>query len=138
MAKITQIMADMEKVENGQWVPYAAGVKLLIANINNSRYREARQIILQPHRRALRGGNLSSDDILDLLKPAVAKHILLGWKNLEDDKGKPIAYSATKALEFFENPALADLYNFVLEVAGEVEFFRMESAKNLPTASDGS
>ena len=142
MAKITEIMADMDKVEKGRWVDYAAGIKLLIANINNSEYRKARHRILKPYLRNARTRSISSDEVLELLMPAVANYVLLGWKNIEDEKGKAIKYSTEKALEFLKNPALADLYSFVLETAGEIDFFRKEdfedSVKNSVTASDGN
>ena len=73
-----------------------------------------------------------------MLKPAAAKYLLLDWKNVEDANGNPVPYSSEKALEFFNNPALKDLYDFVLEMAGEVGNFLQEqheeSVKNLPTA----
>jgi len=142
MGRITEIMADMEKVEKGQWVPFAAGIRLCIANINNAKYRQARKAILGKHLRSTRARKLEPDDVLDLLKPAVARHILVGWENLQDEAGCTIDYSPEKALEFFENPALRELYIFVVETAGEAEWFRQEqfedSVKNLETASGGS
>lgn len=135
-------MADLEKVEKGTWVDYAADIKLLVANINNAEYREARQRILKPHTRAIRSGTLSGEKVTELLKPAVARHLLLGWKNLEDAKGKPLTYSPEKALELFKDPACADLFLFVLETAGDSETFRKEdfqdSAKNSVSASGGN
>ncbi|HUV62333.1 MAG TPA: hypothetical protein VMW24_00475 [Sedimentisphaerales bacterium] len=142
MARITEIMADMEKVEKGRWVDYAADIKLLVANINSSDYREARQRILRPHQRGIRSGMMIGEMVTDLLKPAVARHLLLGWQNLQDEKGKNLPYSADKALEFFKNPAFVDLYFFVLETAGESEMFRKaefeDSTKNSVIASGGN
>ena len=126
MAKITEIKSDMEKVEKGVEVDYAAGIKLCIASINNSDYKKARTRLLRPYLRQVRAKALTSDQILDILKPAAAKHLLVGWKNIEDENGKPIDYSPDKALEFFNDPALSDLYNFVLETAGENEVYRQE------------
>ena len=142
MGRITEIMADMEKVEKGQWFPFAMGIKLLIANINSAKYREARKAIIDKHMRATGKRKLMPDEILDLVRPAVAKHILLGWENLEDETGATIDYSPEKALEFFENPALREMYVFVVETAGESESYRIEQfkeqVKNLIPASDGS
>lgn len=142
MGRITEIMADMEKVEKGQWVPYAAGIELCIANINNTQYREARKAILDKHIRSIRSRQWSAEDILDLMKPAVAKHILKNWRHLEDEAGVPVVYSPTKALEFFNDPALRNFYLFVVETAGEADFFRKEqfedAVKNSPSASGGN
>ncbi len=134
MAKISDVMADMDKVENGTWQNYSAGIQLLIANINNSEYKKERSKILKPYLRRLRTNAISADDILELLKPAAAKYLLKDWRNIEDDDGTAIPYSPEKALEFFKNPALNDFFNFVMEVAGENEFFSQsllqDSAKN--------
>ena len=142
MARITEIMADLEKVEKGRWVDYAAGIKLLVASINNSQYRQARQRILRPHQHAIRSGTFSPEHIMDLLKPTAARHLLLDWTNLEEEDGQSIPYSADRALKFFRDPAFAELYAFVLETAGESEFFRKQqfedSLKNSESASGGN
>lgn len=126
MAKITEIMTDMEKVENGVWVDYAAGIKLCIASINSSQYKKYRSRLLKPYLRQVRSKAMTADEILDVLKPAAAKYLLIDWQNIEDEEGNTIQYSPDKALEFFTDPALSDLYGFVLETAGENEVYRQE------------
>jgi len=126
MAKITEIMSDMEKVEKGVWVDYAAGIKLCIASINNTQYKKARSRLLKPYLRQVRAKAMNAEEILDILKPAAAKYLLIDWKNIEDEEGNLVEYSYEKALEFFKEPALSDLYNFVLETAGENEVYRQE------------
>ena len=126
MAKITEIMSDLERVENGVWVDYAAGIRLCIASINNAQYKRQRGRLLKPHLRQIRSGQMTAEQILDVLKPAAARHLLVGWENIEDENGRPIAYSPEQALAFFSDPALADLYQFVLETAGENEVYRRQ------------
>lgn len=137
MARLSEIRADLSKVEEGQWVTYSAGIELLIASTDSKKYRAERSRILKPLMRGTRR-SLDPDKVVDLLKPAVAKYLLLGWRNLEDVQGKEIKYSYDQALRFFNDPALRDLYNFVLEAAGEAELFRAEEteaeAKNSKTA----
>jgi len=126
MAKITSIMTDLNKGESGVWVDYAEGIKLCIAGINNTAYKKKRNLLMKPYLKQVRSKALTSDEVLEIIKPAVAEHLLVGWKNLEDENGAPIAYSPEKALEFFKNPALSDLYQFVLETAGENDVYRQE------------
>ncbi len=124
MAKITEIKSDMDKVENGQWFNYALGIQLLIANIHNSKYRKMRSKLLKPHQRRLK--SMSGDEVLEILKPTVAKHLLIGWKNIEDELGQEIPYSSEKALEFFNDPSLIDLFTFVIDTAGENASYAIE------------
>ena len=134
MAKLGEIKTDMDKAQQGVWQPYILDIELLIASINNPKYKQERSRLIKPHQRRIRSGEMSAEKVLEILKPAVAKHLLLDWKNIEDDNGQPIPYSPEKVLELFNDPTLSDLYDFVLETAGEKELFRkelqQESAKN--------
>lgn len=143
MAKLTAIKADLDKVEHGVWTRYELGIELLVANINSKPYRRARDAILRPHLRQIRSRQLSNDEIVDLLKPAAAKYLLLGWKNIEDDHGVAIPYSPEMALEMFEDRALHQFYLDVLELAGETDQYReslLEDAEknSRPTFPGGS
>lgn len=138
MAKLSAIKADMSKVEEGQWTTYSAGIQLRIASTSSTAYRQARNDILKPYMRMTRQRTIDPDRVVELLKPAAARHLLLDWRYIEDENGKAIKYSPEKALEFFNDPALKDLYDFVLEVAGESELYRQQAAddeaKNSKTA----
>ena len=57
---------------------------------------------------------------------AMAHHVLLGWKDIEDDDGNPLEYSPETALELLRDPGLRDLYQFVLTQANERALFRQE------------
>jgi hypothetical protein len=134
MAKLSQIKTDTDKAEKGVWQHYALDIQLCIASINNTAYKRERSRVLKPYLRRIRSGSMSSEDILEVLKPAVARYLLLDWKNIDDENGQPITYSPEKALELFGDASLSDLYDFVLEVAGETELYRKElleqAAKN--------
>ncbi len=125
MADIAKMKVDTKKMQDGVWVDYVEDIQLCIANINNPAYKEAREKALKPHLRQIRIGKLTSDEVLDIIKPVVAKHLLVGWKNIEQD-GKPVEYSCSKALEYFRDPAFFGFLDFVLQTAGEVEYFRQE------------
>ncbi len=126
MAKIGSLKTDLDKVEDGIWQTYVADVRLRIASVNNKAYRAHKDQLLRPHLRQLRAKEVPPEQVLEIIKPAVAHHILKGWQNLQDDSGAEIPYSPQTALEFFRDPALGDLYAFVLEAAGEVENYRQE------------
>jgi len=69
---------------------------------------------------------LADDRIEKVTKPAVAKYVLVGWKNIQDEEGNDIPYSVEQSLEFLRDPQLADLYEFVMVVAGNAGNFRAE------------
>ena len=129
MAKIASVMADLDKVEKGVWVDWLEDIKLCIASTNKRAYKQARQRLLKPYMRKIRSGAISNDKILDIVKPAFARHVLVDWKNIEGEDGKPVQYSPEKALEFFNDPALSVLYDFVIETAGESDFYRNDLVK---------
>jgi len=83
---------------------------------------------------------MNIEDMEGLAKKAVAKHIIQGWENLEDESGVLISFSNDKALELFDK--YPDFYNIVKEVSAEAEIFRTDdveaSAKNLETTCDGN
>jgi hypothetical protein len=126
MAKLKAIRTDLGKIEDGVWVDYIDDVKLCIASVNSKAYREHKDRLLRPHLRQLRAKEIQADQILEIIKPAVAAHILKGWKNIQNDLGAEIPYVPETALEFFKDPAMADFYGYVLEVAGEVNNYRQE------------
>jgi hypothetical protein len=126
MARLKAIRTDLDKIEDGIWVDYIEDIKLCVASVNNKAYREHKDRLLRPHLRQLRAKEIGSDQVLEIIKPAVAHHILKGWANIQNDQGADIPYSPETALEFFRDPTMRDFYDRVLEVAGEVNNYRGE------------
>jgi hypothetical protein len=127
VAKLSAIRTDLKRAEEGTWVPFAEGIEVCIASLNTERFKAARRRLLKPHVRELRAGTAEAGErILELIKPAVARFIVVDWRNLQDDEGEPIPYSPEKCLELFHDPTLQDFYAWVLNTAGESELFRQE------------
>ena len=135
MAKLSAIRADVTKETEGIWFEYEVGIRLLIARAGNPRFSKVLSKLSQPHLKNIRSKSFDSSDILEeITKRAVAEAILLGWENIEDDKGKTVKYSAEQAYEFFIDPSLHDFYQFVTICSADREEFRLElevdAAKN--------
>jgi len=126
MAEIKQLAVDAEKQSKGVWVPYDLDVELLIAGTSSPEFRKASAELLAPHRQKIRTTGLTFDERISIIKPAIAQHLLKGWRNLTEN-GKTIPFSAHKALEVFEQ--LPDMAVFVLGAADEKEWFRKEAQK---------
>jgi len=141
MADIKVVKTDMEKAEKGVWVPFESGIELCIASANSPEFRKARSRVMKQFTRRIRSKSVNPDEVLEALKPVYAKHILVGWKNIEED-GQEVSYSANKALEYFRDPSLSIFFDFVLEASGDDETFRMEdfeeAEKNSGQISGGS
>ena len=139
MANIKDLILDQKKEQEGVWVPYDLDVELLIESTGSADFRKACSELLRPYRQKIRTGELDFEERVKIIGPAIAEHLLKGWKNLNDN-GKPITFSVKKALEIFD--ILLDMRMFILASADEKEWFRREyqkeSAKNLPTASHGT
>lgn len=127
--KIEKLMIDKEKMDKGVWKDFApfTGVKvqLLIASSASQAYIDAVGRIIRDNLKDVR------DDVAgikqhELLKPAVAQHILLGWKGIDDVDGNPLLYSAETALKLLNTPELFHLYDWVRVQAEITANFRKE------------
>ena len=143
MANIKTIKSDTQKEHEGVWETYpGTDLQLLIARLRTPAFERATRQLIKPTARRGTSATATERESMDKLAPAVAQYVLLGWKNLDDENGQPIAYSYEKALELLRTPELHDLYSFVLEIAGDAETYRQDylqdSAKNSGSASTGS
>jgi len=142
MANIALIKTDLQKETQGVWIDFEVGIKLKIARARNLAYRELMTKLTEPHRKTIREGGMEFEELEDILKQVRAETILLDWRNIEDEAGNIITYSAKQALEFFRDPELRDFYTFVIVQSENMENFKKElvkdSEKNLLTFSDGS
>jgi len=131
MADIKQLILDPDKQNKGVWVKYDLDTELLIGNTNSLEFRKECSELLDPFKQKIRTKGLEFDERVEIIKPAIAKHLLKGWKNFTDS-GKAIIFSPKEALRIFE--ILPDMPIFILGSADEKEWFRKEflkgSAKN--------
>lgn len=129
MAKISSVKADPVKAESGVWVDYEAGIRLKIARMNNPAFEAFVRAKQRPKIRGFRANKATDDELNELTREAVARHVLVGWENVEDDDGNLIPYSPEKSLEFLKDPALSDLYQFVVLQASDAAAYRAEATE---------
>ncbi len=140
--KISKFALDETAEREGIWVDAGDGLRLLVARISSPAYEEhLRQHSRTTSTRFRPHVSFSAEEALeDAVMEGVAKHILLGWENLEEDDGTPIIYSWGKALEYFQK--YREFYKLVLEFATEYDGYRVVQqevdAKNLSAVSSGS
>lgn len=131
MDSLAAFRTDKEKVATGVWiqVPKAGNFRIKVARMNNPAY--------EAFVREKTGGRLlrklasdgpqsqqAQDTLRAVTREAVARHVLVGWENMEL-QGKPVAYSPEQALAIFD--LAPDFLDFVMEEANNIENFRAET-----------
>lgn len=123
--RLNRFETDKEKEAKGVWVDAGEGLRILVARLGNSEYQRHLQKLGRPHVQRIRNGSINIDIADDISRRAVARHILLGWENLQDNDGSDIEYSEDKAFEILTE--YRDIYEMVLGFANDVEIFRKEN-----------
>jgi hypothetical protein len=127
--KIEQLMLDKEKMSKGVWkdfIPFTGvKVRLLIASSANQGYIEAVSKIIRDNLKEVRD-DVDGRKQHELLKPAIAEHILLGWENIDGPDGNALPYSIEAALKLLNTPELFHLYDWVRVQAEITANFRKE------------
>ena len=129
MAKLGEIRSDLSAESEGVWVDYELGIEVKLSRLRSPAFRKAMEKITRNKRRGKRAGlNAFKDDqeMKEKIVPLLAKHIIRDWKNIEDDDGKPIAFSEAKAVEFLMDDSLEDFYDFIIQQSNASENFRLE------------
>ena len=127
MAKLNTLKADSAKESDGVWVSWEHGVELKIARLNNPNFQAEIRKLTAPLTKKIRSGQVADGEMEALSQKAMASHVLVGWRNIEDEDGKPLKYTPKRSLDLLTDPGLRDLYQFVLTQANERELFRLET-----------
>jgi len=145
MGKLNRLLIDPKKDVDGVEFPYAEGVVFIVARWGNPRFQqELNRRMLQMtawERRKLSSGE---DDSLntDTVRTVAGKHILVGWKNLEDADGRDIPYSEEYSVKLCKDPAFGAVYRDIIAFAQEPANYRDEAIEeisgNSPGGSSGS
>jgi hypothetical protein len=120
--KISKFRTNADAEIDGVWVPVGEGLELRVARIGNPRYKAMIRNAGKSQRMATQlTGNIDMDAIEELTLKAIANHVLLDWKNLEDDDGDQIPYSVDKAMELLQ---IQDFRSIVEAIASDAQHFR--------------
>ena len=128
MVKLSSVRLDHEK-ELGIGVDYGAGIRFQIARWGSPRVQRYTEDLLKKFRSLLSDPHsMAAKQCVDnMIRLTAANRVLVGWENVDDDNGNPIPFSREKALETFEDPAYADILDFVVGVAKNGATYRVET-----------
>jgi len=122
--KFSNIKTNKTMEQDGVWVQYEGNIRLKLCRLNNPAARAYSEDLRRPHARELKKvRDLNNPVLRELMRRVAARHVLVGWENIQDDNGKEILYSEEQALIFFEED---DFFNDVIELASDRDLFRAE------------
>ena len=122
---IASLRTDKTKDVEGVWCDHEDGLRLLIARANNPNAKAYRNKLMKKHKRAVQ--KIDMNVLEDINHQITAKHVLLGWENLQDIiKGKvvDIKYSEEAALAYLRD--IDGFSEIVAEYAGDFEAYALE------------
>jgi len=108
---ISKFKTNQTKELEGVWIDGPEGLQLRIARNNNPALRK----FLIKHGK-------QRDDLTEALRKGVARYVLLGWKNLQDEEGKDVVYSSETAEQLFKD--FPDFFDMVLAYSNDVDYFK--------------
>lgn len=120
--KLSTIAVNAAAEEAGRWMnsPGLPGVSFKVRGIGNSSYRalQAKLRAEIPRAELLRG---ISDENADRMQVTLlVETILLDWKGIEDDDGKPLKFTKEKAAKLLADPNLRVLREAVVSASALV------------------
>lgn len=123
MVKLSAITIDTKRQEEGVWVRLRLGFRALIASRDSPAFATAVQEAqrLEPDSEDRRGA---------LISRAMARHLLLGWEEIEDESGATIPYSFERALDYMTKPEFVDIREEVLAVSLTRSNYYLKSAQD--------
>lgn len=128
--KLSSIKRDTNAAENGVWINKVhQDLDVKIASAGNRKYIDALRAAMKPYQRNIK--SVSDDLFLEIQNRCIAKHVLVDWRNLQDDNGVDIPYSYEKAYELLQDPENTDFRKLIVDLSEESEVFRKEALEEL-------
>jgi hypothetical protein len=128
--KFSHFVTDQNKEIKGVEVQYpGTDLVLIVGRITNPNYENHLSKLTRPHIASIRKRTIDPVLYDNLVAQAMSHHVLLGWKNLEDDNENAIPYSQGKAYELLTSSK--DFFRTVQELASDVELFRRDDQQEV-------
>lgn len=124
MARLSSIRRDQAKQADGVWCAYEFDIRVRIRHIGYRPYLEMANQLTRPHRMRLTSDSLYTDELHRIVAPAVARHLVVAWENVEDDDGAPIACSPSEVERVLADERYADFLDWIIEQAREAQNYR--------------
>lgn len=137
----SEYQTDPKLEMEGVWHDLEDGGRIKVARLGNPRYQEAYEKIPVAIRNAAQANRLKGalqKQFDEHLSRVMAKTILVDWEGIEDEAGKPLAYSAEDAEKILADPAMRDFKSYVFSLSNEAAYFRRQELDAKGNGTRGS
>jgi len=131
MSLFKRYKTDADRETSGVWISYGTTAdgrtiefKIARAGGQNKAYEKRFEALTRPYRRQIQTESLDDETSDRIVRQLFAETIVLGWRNVEDEEGKPIAFSAEACRKLFDE--LPDLFRDIREDATKQAIFRQD------------
>ena len=104
-SNISKMFGTDKNIEkNGITIDYG-DFQITIARAGGSNQAHDRMLekLTKPYRRAIQNETIDHNLSIDLMMQVYAKTVVLGWKNVTDEKGNDIPFSSEACLQMFRD-----------------------------------
>lgn len=115
------VIGKEEVFRNSAWGTFR-GSKFLVAPTSDIAFQRTFNRLQAPHRKSIERGKLDPAIAQEITVEAMAKNMLLDWKDVVDAEGKEVEY--TEALGVQVLTSQLDLREFIQEFSADIENFR--------------
>lgn len=125
---------DSSKKSEGTWVEFQ-GAMFLIAHASRLSFQRELAKLQQPYIRKIEKGTMDPEVSLDIVSKALAKHILLDWKDV-GSQGEELKYTpelGERVLKMND-----ELREFVSSASSDIDNFRREAIASEGKLSESS
>lgn len=122
---VDRYKTDKNLEENGQWVDLGEGVEIKIARLNSERSQAVRRRLEKPYSKMR--GEIPAQIQEDILTKQVAEAVLLDWKGVELEVGKPLDPTLENKIKVLTE--FKDFRQDVVFVSMEAETFKTAKAE---------
>lgn len=130
-----QFATDPELETKGIYLEYGNNSKKLPIRIriaraggSNKAFAKELEIETRPYRRQIQNETIDMEVLEEIMRKVVAKTIVLGWENVEDEYGEDFPFSQANCIDLFTK--LPDMYADIRAQAEKASLFRKEMLEN--------
>jgi hypothetical protein len=122
--RFSELAADLSLEEAGVWVPYNGDVEFRVASASSKRAVNAYRKFMRPVERRIATGSLRDEEATTIIAKFIVHGLLIDWKGVDDDKGKPLPFSVAAAEQALALPEMKYVRKFIQDAAGEQDVFK--------------